>query len=584
MKKIQSLVLVFLVLFSSQVWAEDVEIDRLPMALGGWIDFGRAYEIDADKFTESSTTSEDVILSHTGIYFVQSATVKERLRLDIGFAGFYFFPFPQHPEQGWSSYLAAGTAVSVAAGTYTFGDLDQPWLKATIGWSPYKYNRFAKTFGEYIFRTEAYPVIVKTGEYGAINNAKASVLGGNFGFNFLDGMIRNDFIVSMSTRIPIADVSLTDVLTLNFGDVFEVGGGVSLSRVIPMFSRKTDAIFEREDGKLSHAYMTWTAEDEKWVQAVIANENQAGYPSDPNISSSVEKYRKHPLVVGESYWMGNELGAEDDIRNAYATGVDIYVQNGGVWEVDENKTNRLELSDLSIIGFQSTKLMAKFGLDVKPLLGLDDLLNPDALQLYGEVSLLGIDDHPIYYTEKIERMPIMLGFNIPTFKLLDYLTVEVEYLKNPWLNSFVAAQFFGQPLPKLLNGNDANAKPELAVTQNRTNFTKDLAVYLGTGSIDSATYTSVLTCNEAAIEKINDSAIKKNWKRDQCLDELELNYHEDDFKWSITGAKRFAPVTLMFQVANDHFSPIQGNLALRATELTNRKASWYYMFKMQVDL
>jgi hypothetical protein len=36
----------------------------------------------------------------------------------------------------------------------------------------------------------------------------------------------------------------------------------------------------------------------------------------------------------------------------------------------------------------------------------------------------------------MERMPIMVGFNIPTFKMLDLLSVEVEWFNSPWINSY----------------------------------------------------------------------------------------------------------------------------------------------------
>ena len=59
--------------------ADDLNIEKLPMAIGGWVDFGRAYKIDPTKFTDSDITSKDVVLSHTGIYLGQSATVNDRL-------------------------------------------------------------------------------------------------------------------------------------------------------------------------------------------------------------------------------------------------------------------------------------------------------------------------------------------------------------------------------------------------------------------------------------------------------------------------------------------------------------------------
>ncbi|MBF0431042.1 MAG: hypothetical protein HQK83_07170 [Fibrobacteria bacterium] len=537
----------------SIVQAEDTDLDvvRHPMSIGGSIDFGQAFGIDPNKFYESSNTSNDVVLSTNAVYLIQKMTVNERMDFNFGLVGFYFFPFPQHPTQGRQSFLMGSVSVAAAAGTYSFGDLENPWSQLTIGWQPYKYNRFTKTFGDYLFRTESYPSLIRTGEYGAINNAQASILGAAYNVNLFDGLLKNDFIVNLSTRVPIADISISDVFTLNFGNVFEIGGGIQFNRILPMAPDKTKGVFPRSSQKLNNAYVKWTVQD------------SLNYENYLNSTVSVDggKYQANPLKTGEYYWMGkNNFDPDDpmdDVTTAYRNG-------------DTSATGEDLLFDfyqgVERITYQSTKLMGKFGFDVKPLLGDPEIFSPQDLQIYGELSVLGIKDHPIFFDDIMDRMPMMLGFNLPTFGLLDYFTIEIERWTNPWINSYAISSWFTFPIPKNLNGS-AEATPELALEQTRDRYEND--ALLGAASAD--------------VQNCVDLESSSSW-RNLCNAESELNYSEDDFKWAFTMAKTFKPVTLYLHIANDHFSPIKSTLALSDTELTNRKRSWYYMVKLAVNL
>ncbi|MFC1585358.1 hypothetical protein ACFL5V_07415 [Fibrobacterota bacterium] len=75
---------------------------------------------------------------------------------------------------------------------------------------------------------------------------------------------------------------------------------------------------------------------------------------------------------------------------------------------------------------KGTKLMAYFNLDFKPLLGMD-AENPNDLILYGETAIIGLKNYGNTYDKISERMPVMFGFNVPTFGLLDLLSLELEW-------------------------------------------------------------------------------------------------------------------------------------------------------------
>lgn len=86
--------------------------------------------------------------------------------------------------------------------------------------------------------------------------------------------------------------------------------------------------------------------------------------------------------------------------------------------------------DTTVIPFKGVKLMADFTFDPKALLGAFEALGAEDLKLYGEAALLGLDDGKAYralYGSYAHRMPIMGGCNLPAFKLLDRLSLEVEW-------------------------------------------------------------------------------------------------------------------------------------------------------------
>ena len=92
--------------------------------------------------------------------------------------------------------------------------------------------------------------------------------------------------------------------------------------------------------------------------------------------------------------------------------------------------------------------MARFALDPKPLFSddLSRLLGRDESRLYGEICVTGWKNYENYdtsafgrstnfYANRWDRTLFMFGYNVPTFKILDVLSVEVEHKSNKYPNS-----------------------------------------------------------------------------------------------------------------------------------------------------
>jgi hypothetical protein len=100
------------------------------------------------------------------------------------------------------------------------------------------------------------------------------------------------------------------------------------------------------------------------------------------------------------------------------------------------------------------KLMGRFSFDPKRLFLSDDngIFGENDLRLYGEIAVLGWKNYQGYYDDKFKRIPRMIGFNVPCFKVLDVAAVELEY--NPWnySNGYLWVVMDGTAVPNTANG------------------------------------------------------------------------------------------------------------------------------------
>ena len=96
-------------------------------------------------------------------------------------------------------------------------------------------------------------------------------------------------------------------------------------------------------------------------------------------------------------------------------------------------------NDTGYYTFQGTKLMGRIMFDPKRFFDLSFFGKEDC-KLYAEAAILGLESYPasnaidptnpsndIGYDNLWQKIPVMMGFNIPTFKLLDRAALEAEW-------------------------------------------------------------------------------------------------------------------------------------------------------------
>jgi len=100
-----------------------------------------------------------------------------------------------------------------------------------------------------------------------------------------------------------------------------------------------------------------------------------------------------------------------------------------------DKENNFVIEDGDTLRYtmKGTKLMARLTLDPKQLLPFKDIFGPDDAKVYGEFAILGTRNYGTYYDDIGERIPFMIGFNIPCFKIMDVVSFEWEYYPSDTL-------------------------------------------------------------------------------------------------------------------------------------------------------
>ena len=145
--------------------------------------------------------------------------------------------------------------------------------------------------------------------------------------------------------------------------------------------------------------------------------------------------------------------------------------DGGAGSPNTYYTSSGQLDSFSWGG---TKVMAHLSIDPKGFLPEDiaNIFGKEDVKFYGEAAILGVKNitaymHPTddntglvdttqlivdssknYYSNMSKRIPIMFGFNVPTFNVLDYLSTEFEWYGWPYSSSIYDLENFKYLLPK----------------------------------------------------------------------------------------------------------------------------------------
>ncbi len=351
-----------------------------------------------EAFDQQNKRVDREIINRASVWTLQEARLAERARVYFGIGGAYFFVFPRN--LGGNPY--AHTKRSAFGLTEANGEFDL-WkgreegegLRLKTGVFGYKYNEDAKDLGEYMYRTWTYPLIIYTGGLDVVNSANAQLSG--LATMLKVGGVKNDLIFNIqSDHVPVGALSVSDIASFTFWKI-TLGGGLMWDN------------FYHPDKK-----------------ALTPKPNSVGDPLEGNRFYTVRGGDSLPANTKISHSKLNEL------KTANALG-----------------PKDTEILDTGYYTFTGGKAMVRASLDLTSLLGRYSR-SERSFGLYFEAALLGFKNYPTYYEKAMDRMVYMGGLNIPTFRLLDMLTVEAEYCSYPYRQSTNDPNVVGNAVPNVL--------------------------------------------------------------------------------------------------------------------------------------
>ena len=162
------------------------------------------------------------------------------------------------------------------------------------------------------------------------------------------------------------------------------------------------------------------------------------------------------LTVGGGYMFDNFYSADGvgegntQDRNSIAQEYYYKLNDGSYVLYDpSNPPVPGTVADSGHFTFTGQKAMWRASVDlgnlISPLIPLK--ISASTFKIYYEGILMGVQNRPVFYEKRSDRIAHMFGVNIPTFGALDMLAFEMEYCSNPYAPDMSNATYKMSPTP-----------------------------------------------------------------------------------------------------------------------------------------
>ena len=308
------------------------------------------------------------------------AIYQDQLKLTFSLGTKLYFSFPVLQSARYTQNLRQDVYLDELYARYHVGDIAMPLFLGQVGYFKFKYNSDGRNFGDYLFRTGTYPIWFDM----PFDFPAARLLGLHAESNFFESLKTDLFLIS-STVTPAMNWSLAGIADYDVAcfHLIHLGAGVDFAHLFSVYNNKTYPKF-------------------------------GGDPTTPSTTSTNYRYLTNMRISG----------ADTTYDTAYYT-------------------------------FKGTKVMGRIAIDPKVFLpkefsvfGLPFVFGENDLKLYAEADIIGLKSYPDTgltqgdqkqliapsYNKLLQKMPVAVGFNIPTFKLLDVLNGELEWFGAQYYN------------------------------------------------------------------------------------------------------------------------------------------------------
>jgi hypothetical protein len=303
------------------------------------------------------------------------AIYREQFKMTFSLGTKLYFSFPVLAKSKYTQNLRQDVYLDELYAKYHIGDAAMPLFLGQVGYFKFKYNPDGRNFGDYLFRTGTYPIWFDM----PFDFPAARLLGLHEQSNFFESL-KFDFFLISSTVTPAMNWSLAGIADYDVArlHLIDIGAGVDFAHLFSVYNNRTYPVF-------------------------------GGDPTTPSLP---------------------------DANDRYITRVDTTY-------------------DTAYYTFKGTKIMGRISIDPKVFLpkefrvfGLPFVFGENDLKLYGEADIIGLKSYPDSgltqgdqkdlvapsYNKLLQKMPVTVGFNVPTFKLIDILNGELEWFGAQYYN------------------------------------------------------------------------------------------------------------------------------------------------------
>ncbi len=409
MKKFSYPILAISVLvFFNPATAVSSEIEIHPAHFGAFTSFGM-FDGDTVESEGNFGALENQPFTRLGAWISVGATVDERLDVSLLLALMKWNSLPVTRGSAFTRNQLLSPGMGHAIMSYKFGEVEAPYLTLKIGDMPYSYSP-AKNLGGHLYSAGTYPGYLWSNFWTLINGASYNGQGIMANMSFFENSLKVDLTAFLEHGIePHFDISPGVVASYKVGNFLEIGGGAVFAHLISVnediTTPKSRLNAYTANGPLSRP--------DQASPGLELNDSLIVSESDPRLGQSLDS--DHPRF--------SELAGRGLIPKYYSAA--------------ENGTPN---SQLQYYTYRGTKVMGR--LSLTPFEAFGEGL--ERMAIYGEVTLLGVNDYPFYYEKKSERLPIMAGMNVPLpgFEL----NLEVEHYKNKFRNHIKSTYEYERPI------------------------------------------------------------------------------------------------------------------------------------------
>jgi hypothetical protein len=158
------------------------------------------------------------------------ARPSDRLSLVVSPEFYMNYPYPQMTNVKPSMRPFGVAYTNEAYGEYSFGDLENPLLNASLGMFDFKYNHDGTNFGDYLFRTGTYPTFIITN----FDFPAARLLGLHLSSDAVANLHTDLLFTSEAFIYPLFDFSLAAIASFKLFNAVEIGAGIDFARFLPV--------------------------------------------------------------------------------------------------------------------------------------------------------------------------------------------------------------------------------------------------------------------------------------------------------------------------------------------------------------